>query len=510
MNAFEFSGRFAARLLAVGALCVGSFVGAAWAQDAKAAQDSKPAAKPLHDGTGPRDERPTDYPPRDFTPPTPLTFKLANGVPVMLWTKRELPLVAVHVQFKGGGPLDEPQASGRSELTATMLGEGAGDLDATAFADTMQGLGATFSSGASEESAAVGLTVLKRNFDKALGLVGDAILRPRMESVDWDRVKRLHLDDLKQEDDEPTVVAGRVGMRVLFGTSNPYGWPVAGTPATVTKLTLDDIKARHKAFYTPGRATILVSGDVTQEEAKAALEKVFGAWKSDAAEKPAEKSKPSLAALPGESLRMVLVDRPQAVQTVVRFYTPGYPMADDRRVRLRLLNELLGGSFTSRLNQNLREAHGYTYGAGSSFAMEPSAGFWSARASVVADKTGPSLKEFMSEFERIRKGDITAEEVSKARESLKTDLVQRFQGIGGVLGMAGNLLEAGLPYETLGADEKAMKSVTAEELNKLAPKVLPIETGVLVLVGDKKLILDQIKDLKLPAPVEYTVQGDPK
>src|SRR5204863_4755010 len=116
------------------------------------------------------------------------------------------------------------------------------------------------------------------------------------------------------------------------------------------------------------------------------------------------------------------------------------------------------------------------------------------------------LKEFMKEFERIRKGDISAEEVSKARESLKTDLVQRFQGISGALSAASGLIAAGLPYETLGADVKAMKGVTAEELNALAPKVLPIESGVLVLVGDKKLVLEQIKDLKLPAPVEYTVQ----
>ena len=212
----------------------------------------------------------------------------------------------------------------------------------------------------------------------------------------------------------------------------------------------------------------------------------------------------------GTSLRVILVDRPEAVQTVIGFMTPGYPQADARRPRLEMLNEMLGGSFTSRLNQNLREAHGYTYGVGSGFAMEPSTGYWTARASVVADKTGPSLHEFMSEFAKIRKGDITAGEVSKARESLKTDLVQRFEGINGVLGAAGELLEADLPFSTLGADAKAMDAVTADELNKLAPKVLPIETGVLILVGDKGLILSQIKDLGLPEPVEYTVQGAPK
>jgi zinc protease len=503
MKAFQSVARVGARFVVALVVSAGLCAGVAWGQEG-----GKQDAKPLHDGKGPRDVRPEDYAAKDFTPPLPVTFKLSNGVPVMLWSKRELPLVAVSVLLKGDGPLDRPEESGRSELTATMLGEGAGDLDATAFADAVQSLGATFSSGEGEESAGVSLTVLKRNFEKAAGLMGDAVLRARMESVDWERVKRLHLEDLKQQDDEPTIVAGRVAARVLFGAKNPYGWSNDGTPETVSKLSLEDIRARHRAFYTPERATILVSGDVTQEEAKGVLEKVLGAWKTGGERKTEPKE--SLAAAPGSSLRVVLVDRPQAVQTVVRFMTPGFPIKDERRVRLRLLNELLGGSFTSRLNQNLREAHGYTYGAASAFAMEPSTGFWAARASVVADKTGESLKEFMKEFERIRKGDISAEEVSKARESLKTDLVQRFQGIGGVVGAASGLIVGGLPYETLGADVKAMKGVTAEELNGLAPKVLPIESGVLVLVGDKKLVLEQMKGLGLPEAVEYTVQAEPK
>jgi predicted Zn-dependent peptidase len=275
-------------------------------------------------------------------------------------------------------------------------------------------------------------------------------------------------------------------------------------------MTLEDVKARHAAFYRPEHATILVSGDLTQEEAKVELEKVFGSWKASG--EPAKKTRATglLTAEPGTSLRVVVVDRPKAVQTVVRFYTPGYPVADAKRVQLRVLNELLGGGFTSRLNQNLREAHGYTYGAGSGYSMEPSTGWWSARASVVADKTAPSLKEFVSEFARIRKGDISEAEVGKARESLKTELVQHFQGINGVLGASADLVEAGLPFETLGNDVKAMSSVTAAELNKLAPTVLPIESGVLVLVGDKALVMDAVKEAGLPTPVEYTVRGEPK
>jgi predicted Zn-dependent peptidase len=476
-------------------------------------QDARLIVRVLPDqperGKTARDTRPEDFSSTDFSPHAPQTFKLSNGVPVMLWSKRELPLVAMSVFFHPGGPLDDPAHAGRTELTSTMLGEGAGDLDAVQFNDAVQALGATFSSGSSTESATVGATVLKRNFEKAAGLVAQAIEHPRMETKDWDRIKDLHIKGLIEEQDQPQVAASHVGARMLFGQANPYGWPVGGTIETAKKVTLDEVKAQHDALYRPEDATILISGDLTQDEAKSILDKTFGSWKASGA--PAKHADAgSLMPKPGEALRVALVEKPGAVQTVIRFMAPGAQVTDPRRVKLRLLNELLGGGFTSRLNLNLREEHGYAYGAGSRFVMTPSTGYFIASADVKADETGASLKEFFSEFERIRKGDVSPEEVAKSRESLRTEMIQHFTGLSGVLGVASGLIEAGLPFETLSKDAAAMTTVSNKDLDALAPQALPIEKGVLVLVGDKAVILDQIKDLNLPKPVEYTAEGEVK
>jgi zinc protease len=454
-----------------------------------------------------RDTRPQDFDSKPFSPAEPETFTLSNGVPVMFWRRPELPLVSVQALFVPGGPLDGPEHAGRSGLTAQMLEEGAGSLNAVEFGDAMQSLGASFNAWASMESAGASLTVLKRNIGKAVGLMSDAIIRPRMQEEDWSRVVRLHLEALKEQDDNPQAVAVKVGQRVLFGTQNPYGWPTSGTAETVSRLTLDQIKARHKELFNAANATLLIAGDLTTQEARTILEQHFAAL--PAAERR-QAARTDLGTRGFDRMRLVVVDRPGAVQTVIRYIAPGVPYASEQRVRFMLLNELFGGGFTSRLNQNLREDKGYTYGAGSRYVMGPSAGYFIASSSVRADVTGASLKEFIYEFERIRRGDISPEEAAKAIESLRTETIQRFAGLGGLLGAAAQLIEVGMPWETIARDMEAMRQVDAAILNKIAGPALPIDRGVLVLVGDKALILDQIKDLGLPAPEEYTIQGEPK
>jgi zinc protease len=454
-----------------------------------------------------RDQRPVDLKAKDFAPQAPQTFALKNGVNVMFWQRRELPLIAAQLVCVPGGPLDDPANAGRSTLAAQMMEEGAGSLSATQFGDLMQSLGGTFSAYAGPESAGCSLLVLKRNFDRAVGLMADAVRKPRMEAGDWERVVRLQLESLKEQDDDPRILAGRVGQRVLFGDANPFAWPTSGTPETVKNFTLGDIKAHQKTLFSPAHATIMLAGDMTLEEARGVLEKHFGEWKGNPAGRP---RLGEMAALPRETMQVVLVDRPGAVQTVIRFLTPGVPYSTQDRVQRQLLNELFGGGFTSRLNQNLREANGYTYGAGSSFVMQASTGYFIASSSVRADVTGAALGEFLKEFERIRKGDITPEEAAKAIESQRTETVRSFSGLGGVLAAAGQLVSVGQPFETIGKDMEAMRQVTAPQLNSLAGPAMPINSGVLVLVGDKSVILPQLKDLNLPAPVEYNVKGEPK
>lgn len=454
-----------------------------------------------------RDARPQDSKSKAFDPQKPQTFTLKNGVNVQFWARRELPLVAAQLVCVPGGPLDAPERAGRSGLAVQMMEEGAGNLTATQFSDRLQSLGATFGTYAANESAGCSLLVLKRNFDKAAGLMADAVQRPRMEGPDWERVVRLQLEAIKEQDDDPRILAGRVGQRVLFGDENPYAWPTSGTPETVRALKLDQIRAHQKTLFSPAHTTILLAGDLSLEDAKAVLEKNFGEWQGNPAPRP---RMGELAAPSADQMRFVIVDRPGAVQTVIRFLAPGVPYTSKERVQRQLLNELFGGGFTSRINQNLREDKGYTYGAGSSFVMQPSTGYFIASSSVRADVTGAALGEFLKEFDRISNGDISAEEAAKAIESQRVETVRNFSGLNGVLAAAGQLVAVGLPFETIAKDMEAMRQVSAQQLNALAGPAMPIRSGVLVLVGDKAAIMPQLKDLGLPTPVEYTIHGERK
>jgi predicted Zn-dependent peptidase len=453
-----------------------------------------------------RDAQPTIGSQPPFTPPTPEAFKLSNGIPVHLFRRHELPLVELRAIFDSGSVRDSADQAGLAALTAEMLDEGAGSRNAVEFAQTVDQLGATLSFKTQREYTLGSLSVLRRNFEPALGLFGDAARRPRFDPAEWKRVQALRVEALRRELDDPSTVAGPVGMRTFFGSAHPYGRPVQGTPESVARLTLEQAQQSHRRGYTPGSTRLLLAGDLSVDDARSCLERAWGDWATDA-------EPPQSVALPKHEpgrFRVVLVDKPESVQTVVRFFLPGPVYSTPDRVKLTMLNTVFGGSFTSRLNQNLREEHGYTYGAGSRYLLEPQIGFFLAYSNVQAAVTGAAVQEFLKEFAAIRRGDLSAEEVEKARANFRTDLVQDYENLGSMLQSAVTLLRNGRPFDQPGADLKASESVGQGDLNALANAAVPLEQGVLVLVGDRQAILDQIKDLDLPQPVELTVTGEPK
>ena len=468
------------------------------AQTAKAEAPPRPASA--------RDKQPPPGVAPKFNPPAPQSFKLSNGIPVMLWHKSELPLVAMTIVFmRGGYVINDTVRPGVMWITADILDEGTGDLDALQFSDAMQALGARFNTSADRDSITASLTVLKRNLDAAVELAVDAVRNPRLAYEDFDRIRKLHLEEIRKQDDQPAVVAARVATRMLYGVNHRYGWPVGGTPQTVESMTFEDMKIQYTTIVRPQYAAVLVAGDVSVDQARTMLESTLGSWNN----MPLANAERSSIRVPQrDHIEVVLVDRPKAVQTVIQFVMPGPRYGDDKRVQYRLLNTLLGGSFTSRLNMNLREEHGYTYGARSVYAMRKDTGYMTASSNVRADVTGASIKEFQKEFERIRKGDVSDAESIKARETLRTDVIQSFQGLGGIIGEGVERVVNGLPFETLSRDVVAMQSVGASDLNALASSAIPLDKGVLVLVGDKTVILEQIRDLNLPTPTEVDIYGN--
>jgi predicted Zn-dependent peptidase len=412
--------------------------------------------------------------------------------------------------FRPDGALDASAGrAGLASFTAGMLDEGAGTRDALAFGEAVAGLGGSFSTDASKRSAHVSLTILSGNFDKGLPLLADAILRPRLEEPDFERVKRLTLDEIAQSEDEASAVADRVAARTLFGDAHPYAWPQDGTEASVGAITLADVRAAHAAIVRPETATILVASSLPPADVKVALERAFGGWKATT---PAPKPVPIPAAYAptGGGLRVYIVDRPDAPQTSVRFLAPSPRFSDPSRVPLQLLGTVLGGSFTSRVNQNLREKHGYTYGASARFSPGPVLGTFRAGAEVTAKDTGPAVKEFLAEFARISTGDVTDEETGKARGLERNAAVGAFAGLSGILGTATGYVEEGAPFETLGEDLAAMEKTPAAALNAQAKTAIALDKAVLVLVGDKATIVPQLEKAGLPAPVEVDSWGEKK
>ena len=455
-----------------------------------------------------RDTRPSDFKPAGFTPPAPTRFTLSNGLKVELWQRSDLPLVSAEMVFHDGKLLDPAYRPGRASIVAEMLGEGTtteATGDGPKFAAAMQKLGASFNANVSKQSLTVGVSGLTSTFEESSKLWADAIMHPKFAATDFDRVTKLRIEDIKQADEEPAQVAGKVGQKLLFGDLAAMGTPADGTVASIGALKHADLASVHGSVVRPDNATLFIAGDLSPDKARTLLEKHFGTWKAGSIGGGF-----TVIDLPKDQpMRVVVVDRPGAPQTIVRFLAPSVAASDPSRVGLRLMSTILGGSFTSRLNQNLRERNGYTYGARCSFTHTANTGWFGAGAAVQSEVTGKALKEFLNEFNAIRSNTITAAELTKARETLRTEAARQFSTLGGFVSTAESLLEDGLGWDSIAHDMDAMEKVSLEELNELARKAIRLDKGVLVLVGDKKLIEEQIKDLGLPAPTEVDVEGRP-
>lgn len=456
---------------------------------------------PQHDpvGPNPRAEKPILASAGAFKPQMPEEMTLSNGIRVSYWNRPELPIMSVGAQFIGGADQDAQDKLGQASLSAAMLGQGgAGNLDAQAFSKALDFIGASFSSNAGHQAASAGIAVTATNFDKALGLFSDALVRPKFEQKEWLRVQRITATNLEQENDDPGTVASKVASREFWGASHPYGRPVSGTPDSVRHLTVEDLKSAYSRIFQPANASLYVAGSLPAAQVKASLEKALGSWHGT----KTAATKPTYEGPANKSLRVVIVDKPGAVQTVVRFMFPSTDITDPNRLKLSALSLILGGSFTSRLNQNLREDKGYTYGAGSRFVRSVGIGFLAASADVRSEVTGASLKEFLKEFTKIRTGDITDAEVVKAVNTLRTETIQSLTGNDGIVqqAMSFNLLEK--PFSTISSDLSEIATIKSSDINYLANKSIPLENALLVLVGDKAQILKQLEGLGLPAPTE--------
>lgn len=418
---------------------------------------------------------------------------LANGVPVWVIEQHRVPLAQVNVILRGGSSLDRAGRYGIGSLVATMLDEGAGSRSALELADAVEFLGAELATSSSFDYSAVRLSTPVKNLAPALALLADVVLRPTFPGAELERLKKERLAALVQAQDNPAAIIGYAFPRVVYGPTYRYGTPATGLTPAIETITADDVRAFYREHYVTGNATIVVTGDVTLAAVKVDLDKAFAGWSSSGA-------RTATAALPVApqltKREIVLVDKPGAAQSQIRIGWVGVPRSTPDYATLDVLNTILGGSFGSRLNQNLRERNGFTYGAGSVFDMRTSAGPFFASAGVQTDKTADALREFFVELEGIAK-PIPAEEIEHAKNYVALGFPAEFETTRNLAQKLEELIVYNLPEDTYQSFVGAVEKVTAADVQKAAARYIQPGRMAVVIVGDRKAIEPGIAALNL-------------
>jgi zinc protease len=432
----------------------------------------------------------------DVVLPAIQEFSLSNGLRVLVMEKRDLPLVQLNVLVNAGGVHDDASSTGLASLTAAMLDEGAAGRSALDIADAFEMLGVRFAVGAGMHSASMTLRAPTARLAAALDLARDVLLRPDFPAEELDRLRLDRLTSLVRRYDEPGAIASELADHTLFGTAHPYGRGGFGTDASLRAITTAQLRSFHQRYYRPNNATVVLVGDIDMATARQLLERAFGDWERGTVTAAAVAAAPQV-----QGRTIYMVDKPGSAQSVVQLGRIGVPRSTRDYYALEVMNVILGGSFTSRLNQNLREDKGYTYGASSGFAFLPAAGPWSASAAVQTHSTGPAIAEFMIELRGMHQ-PIPDEEVDRARNFLAMRYPAGFQSVAGIAGRIADMVQHELPRTYFNEYVDNVLAVTRADVERVARQYLDPENIAIFVVGDRAVIEQQVRDLEL-GPVRF-------
>ena len=439
-----------------------------------------------------------------FVPPAPVVFAGPNGMTVWLLEHHQAPLVSCDVTVPTGAAGDPKGKGGTAYAADSMLDEGAGKRGAIELARALDDLGARLTTDANADASFVSLTVLKTHMENAFAILGDVVARPRFEPAEFKRFKDLWINSLTARAKDPDATARVVYRVALFGPDHPYGHPWDGTPDSAKGIGLEDVRRIYQAAWRPDRSTVVCVGDVTQAELEPVLKSAFEGWKAPAEPAPAPVVPP---APKGPWPGLVLVDRPDAPQSVIAVLRPGVAASDAAEPALWRVNDAIGGSFTSRLNQDLREEHGYTYGARSRFSRSRGPGQVVSYANVVTDKTGDALAAMLADLKKFSEGGMTDDEVARTRTQAREDLVGVYQSDEGIAGHLAADASLGLPPDWATQSSRKRDAATKPELDALAKQFYGLSDAILVVVGPLARIQPMIDKLGLPAPEIRDAEG---
>lgn len=454
-----------------------------------------------------RGRKPVPGPTPAIATPRITRTTLANGLPVWVVSRHGLPVVSVLVQIRAGSAQDDAHP-GLAAMTAALLDEGSAKHSALEFAQATSFLGASLVASSGYEQTSISLLTLTRHLDAGLGLLGEMLVGPSFKPEEVERERTSRLQSLKQARDVASTTADRVFNMVALGADHPYGRPPAGTLASIAAITRDDVLGYFGSFYRPNNAVVIVVGDVTAEAIVPRLESALGAW--TAAPLPAG-SRDVPAKPAAKPTAVYLVDKPGAAQSEIRIGHAGAPRtADPDYYALQVLNTVLGGQFTSRVNLNLREKHGFTYGARSTWAFRRGAGPFVASSGVFTAKTDSALVEFIKEIRDVRGArPITADEVEFARNALQRGYPRRFETDDEIADVLADFTLYELPESEISNFPAQIGRVRAEDATRVAKAYIAPDRLAIVVVGDLAKIRPGIEALELGPISVLDAEGKP-
>ncbi len=427
--------------------------------------------------------------------PVPVEFKLANGMTVLLMEQHNLPVFSAEIAVLRGSDSNPAAKPGLASFTASMLTEGTDKRTSPQLADDIAQIGASLSAGSSMDATRISGGALTRNTDKLFDLLSDVALHPAFRGEEIDRVRQRRLTTLLQQADNPNDLAGRMFNRQVYGENSPYGYLEIGTKESVQGIDRGDLLDFYKAGFGPKNAALVVAGDINGSQLKSLAEKYFGGWSAAAA--PSQP--PTVSST--MTRHIVIVDKPKSPQSVLQIGQVGLARDNPDYVSVQVMNAILGGLFSSRINLNLREAHGYTYGAFSAFNYRRSPGPFYVSTMVRTDATAPSVKEVFAELVQMRETQVKPEELAMAREALVRGLTSIFETTGQTAATTSNLFIYRLPLDYYSSLPRKIEAVIIAEVQRVAQKYLSPDKMVIVVVGDRSAVEPELKKLDL-GPLE--------
>ena len=427
-------------------------------------------------------------------------LKLGNGIDISFVHKKKLPIVYSEIIVFSGCRFDPTEKKGLGYLTSLLMDEGAGEFDALQLSEEFEKLGTVFSVSTDHDTAILSILSLTENFERSLELVSKIVLKPRFDEKDFQREKKKVLDRILQLKDEPSFLASSAFEHRVFGDSY-YGFPEIGFAESVARISNDDVKNFFARTFTSSNAKIVAVGNLDEKEIVNLFNKYFNEWTT------LSDNNQNFETSKRGKTSYYFIHKSDSAQSEIRIGHISNKRNSNDFIPTRIMNTILGGQFSSRINSNLREKRGFTYGANSSFHYYKEIGLFEISTAVNIENTSEAIIEILKELNGIRE-HISEEEINFAKSYLIKQFPSRFETLMQIANNLESLLIHSLPADELINYTKKVKSATNEEVKTSAiNNVLPDEL-VIVAVGDRKKVSDQLKQISGAEPIELDLQGN--